>query len=65
MFENEMQTNIVVVVVVVVVVIVVVAFAFDQCSPFGPPSDRGVGYKKLIFFVGGGRGGGGICRGTV
>ena len=60
MFEKEMPIN-----VVVVVVVVVVAFAFDQCSPFGPPPDRGVGYNKLKFFLGGGRGGGEICRSTV
>lgn len=56
MFEKEMQIN---------VVVVVVSFAFDQCSPFGPPPDREVGYNKLKFFLGGGRGGGGICRSTV
>lgn len=56
MFEKEMPIN---------VVVVVVAFAFDQCSPFGPPPDRGVGYNKLKFFLGGGRGGGEICRSTV
>ena len=59
MFEKEMQIN------VVVVVVVVVTFAFDQGSPFGPPSDRAVGYNKLKFFLDGGRGGGGICRSTV
>ena len=56
MFEKEMQIN---------VVVVVVTFAFDQGSPFGPPSDRAVGYNKLKFFLDGGRGGGGICRSTV
>ena len=44
MFEKEMPIN------VVVVVVVVVAFAFDQCSPFGPPPDRGVGYNKFKIF---------------